>query len=59
MLKQYRQVYDKRILYENYAFIEIANAQVAPMVVVVAKYNYLSFEERKLNLINSVSYFKI
>jgi hypothetical protein len=33
------------------AFIELVNTRVAPMVVVVVKYEHLRFEERKLNFI--------
>ena len=58
-----RNQYFKAIIeYDNqidHSFIELVNARVQPMVVVVAKYKHLGFEERKLNLIKSVSYFKL
>ena len=47
--------YDQQI---DRAFIQLVNERVTPMVAFVAKYKHLRFEERKLSLIKSVSYFR-
>jgi hypothetical protein len=47
--------YDQQI---DRTFIQLVNERVTPMVAVVAKYKHLRFEERKLSLIKSVSYFR-